>query len=143
MKGLIHDLPEKQFQRMKIENEITVIQADGAYTPCQGCFKCWLKNLGYCDMKDSLRHIGCVLGRCDELILASKLIYGGYSTSITILYLFVTAVILGSLPFVVAGYWKAKKKSEVSIYLFHWCRRFLYFGACICDDPTYILHSSR
>lgn len=82
MKVLIHDLPEKQFQRMKIENEITVIQVDGAYAPCQGCFKCWLKNSGYCDIKDSLRHIGSVLGRCDELILISKLTYGGYSTPI-------------------------------------------------------------
>ena len=67
---------------MKIENEITVIQVDGAYAPCQGCFKCWLKNSGYCDIKDSLRHIGSVLGRCDELILISKLTYGGYSTPI-------------------------------------------------------------
>ncbi|MEA4815112.1 MAG: flavodoxin family protein [Oscillospiraceae bacterium] len=82
MKVLIHDLSEEQFQRMKIGNDTTAINADGAYASCLGCFKCWLKNSGYCDMKDSLRHISSVLGRCDELVLISKLTYGGYSTPI-------------------------------------------------------------
>lgn len=79
---LIHDLSEEQLQQMKIAGGTTIINADGAYAPCQGCFNCWLKNPGYCKMKDSLQHIGSVLGQCDELILISKLTYGGYSVPI-------------------------------------------------------------
>lgn len=36
MRVLTHDLPEEQFQRMKIESDTVVIRADGAFAPCRG-----------------------------------------------------------------------------------------------------------
>lgn len=64
MKVIIHDLGEEITCLLKKTNEdLVVIHADNQYAHCRGCFKCWLKNAGYCVMRDSLRHIGALIGR--------------------------------------------------------------------------------
>ena len=58
MKVIIHDLGEEITCLLKKTNEdLVVIHADNQYAHCRGCFKCWLKNAGYCVMRDSLLHI--------------------------------------------------------------------------------------
>lgn len=65
MKVLIHDLGTAN----KIDFEKSfdyVINADGKYAPCQGCFNCWTKHPAECYMKDSLKEVCRVIGRADE-----------------------------------------------------------------------------
>ena len=73
MKVIIHDLGEEITCLLKKTNEdLVVIHADNQYAHCRGCFKCWLKNAGYCVMRDSLRHIGALIGKGDSLIIVSR-----------------------------------------------------------------------
>lgn len=63
MKVIIHDLGDEVTCALKTSNEYSaVIHADNQYAPCRGCFKCWLKNSGFCIMKDSLQHMGALVG---------------------------------------------------------------------------------
>lgn len=83
MKVIIHDLGEEITCLLKKTNEdLVVIHADNQYAHCRGCFKCWLKNAGYCVMRDSLRHIGALIGKGDSLIIVSRCCYGGYSSPV-------------------------------------------------------------
>lgn len=81
MKVLIHDLGttnktdfEKAFDY--------VINADGKYALCQGCFNCWTKHPAECYMKDSLKEICRVIGRADELTIITENCYGAYSPEV-------------------------------------------------------------
>ena len=81
MKVLIHDLGTTN----EIEFEKTfdyVINADGKYAPCQGCFNCWTKHPAECYMKDSLKEVCRVIGRADELTIITENCYGAYSSAV-------------------------------------------------------------
>lgn len=81
MKVLIHDLGTEK----KTDFEKTfdyVINADGKYAPCQGCFNCWTKHPAECYMKDSLKEVCRVIGRADELVIISENCYGAYSPAV-------------------------------------------------------------
>lgn len=60
MKLLIHDLPDTPFR--DLTEDFTVIGAPDKAAPCQGCFKCWTKNAGYCVYADSLQHSDALAG---------------------------------------------------------------------------------
>lgn len=63
MKVIIHDLSDEiTYTLEKSHEDSVVIHANNQYSPCQGCFQCWLKNAGFCIMKDSLQHIGALVG---------------------------------------------------------------------------------
>lgn len=80
MKVIIHDLSDEiTYSLEKLDEDLIVIHADNQYASCCGCFKCWLKNAGFCIMKDSLQHIGTLVGQSDRLIIVSRCCYGGYS----------------------------------------------------------------
>ncbi len=54
MKVIIHDLSDEiTYTLEKPHEDSVVIHANNQYSPCQGCFQCWLKNAGFCIMKDS------------------------------------------------------------------------------------------
>ena len=81
MKVLIHDL--KETSNIDFLNQFDyVIEADGKYAPCQGCFNCWTKHPAECYMKDSLKEICRVVGRADELVVISENCYGAYSPAV-------------------------------------------------------------
>ena len=83
MKVIIHDLREREaLSQEKSDKDSVVIHANNQYAPCCGCFKCWLKNAGFCIMKDSLQHIGALIGQSDPLIIISQCCYGGYSSPV-------------------------------------------------------------
>ena len=80
MKVIIHDLGDAiTYAPEKSSEDSVVLYANNQYASCQGCFKCWLKNAGFCIMKDSLQHIGALVGQSDPLIIVSQCCYGGYS----------------------------------------------------------------
>ena len=81
MKVIVHDLG-KEYDEMLQKKCDVVIQADGKYAPCQGCFGCWTKHPAQCHMKDSLQEVCRVIGKADELIIISENCYGAYSPAI-------------------------------------------------------------
>lgn len=46
---------------------------------CIGCFGCWIKTPGECVIKDGIDRTGCDMGKCEELIMISECLYGGFS----------------------------------------------------------------
>ena len=81
MKVIVHDL-EAGYDEMLQKKCDVVVNADGKYAPCQGCFGCWTKHPARCHMKDSLQEVCRVIGKADELIIISENCYGGYSPAI-------------------------------------------------------------
>lgn len=46
---------------------------------CIGCFGCFFKTPGKCIILDECQEQGMRLGHCDEIVIVSKLTFGGYS----------------------------------------------------------------
>lgn len=80
MNILIHDLGKYDFQNLK--NDFKIINTDIKAAPCQGCFKCWTKNSGYCVYADAFQHSGAAVGNSENVVIISEICYGGYSPSI-------------------------------------------------------------
>ena len=111
MKVIIHDLREGEALFLgKSDKDSVVIHANNQYAPCCGCFKCWLKNAGFCIMKDSLQHIGALIGQSDPLIIVSQCCYGGYSSPVKAI---LDRAIGGSLPFFT---WRGGQTHHISRY---------------------------
>ena len=49
---------------------------------CHGWYGCWLKTPGICVMHDGVETLGKKIALCDEFIIISKNLYGGYSKEI-------------------------------------------------------------
>lgn len=81
MKLLIHDLSEKEWNRVSSDYEgWTVISDNGTIRPCVGCFGCWLKNPGECIIKDGYERMGALFHMADEVKVISRYTYGGFSS---------------------------------------------------------------
>ena len=52
------------------------------YAFCKGCFDCWLKTPGICTFRDRVFGLADQLSDCSTFIIVSKLLYGGFSTSV-------------------------------------------------------------
>jgi multimeric flavodoxin WrbA len=81
MKVIVHDLDPPYSERLLTKCD-AIVEADGKYAPCQGCFGCWVKHPAECFMKDKLQKTCRIWGRADELIIITKNLYGAYSTHI-------------------------------------------------------------
>ena len=81
MKVIIHDLGSR-YTGMVGAKCYRVIDADGKYAPCRGCFGCWTKHPAECFMIDTLRQVCRIIGQADELVIITKNLYGGYSADI-------------------------------------------------------------
>ena len=81
VKLILHDLGEA-FAELLTRKSDHMINANGKYAPCQGCFSCWTKHPAECFMKDELQQACRRLGQADELIIITKNLYGGYSTPV-------------------------------------------------------------
>lgn len=81
MKVILHDLDSSYSERLSAKCD-AIVEADGKYAPCQGCFDCWVKHPAECFMKDKLHQTSRILGRADELVIITKNLYGSYSTNI-------------------------------------------------------------
>ena len=81
MKVIISDLENKQAGLLEAKCD-QLVQADGKYAPCQGCFGCWTKHPAACFMKDALQQVCRIIGQADELVVITRNLYGGYSADI-------------------------------------------------------------
>ena len=125
MKVIIHDLREgAALSQEKSDKDSVVIHANNQYAPCCGCFKCWLKNAGFCIMKDSLQHIGALIGQSDPLIIVSQCCYGGYSSPVKAI---LDRAIGGSLPFFT---WRGGQTHHISRYPHRKLLRVYFYGEC-------------
>ncbi len=49
---------------------------------CLGCFGCWVKTPGRCVLQDRASVLPELLKHCDEWIILSPIVYGGYSVCV-------------------------------------------------------------
>ena len=125
MKTIIHDLgAEIIYSLEKPDEDSAVIHADNQYASCRGCFQCWLKNAGFCIMKDSLQHIGALIGQSDPLIIVSRCCYGGYSSPVKAI---LDRAIGNSLPFFT---WRGGQTHNIGRYPCRTLLRVYFYGEC-------------
>jgi hypothetical protein len=81
---LIHDLDAFSAKGLltQVAEDILVIEAKPDAGGCVGCFGCWIRTPGRCVKKDGVSEIPARIGRCRELILLSRLTFGGLSPSV-------------------------------------------------------------
>lgn len=81
---LIHDMQETQIDELKkyLSEDVTVFAASPAVKHCIGCFNCWVKTPGKCIIADRCDRIPMLLAESSEMIIVSRLRYGGYSPDI-------------------------------------------------------------
>lgn len=89
MKVLLHDLPPEEFGEifdLKSEawrKDIKVVGpglGSGEAKPCIGCFGCWVRTPGACVIRDGYGDLGGWYGAATELILLTRVQYGGYGS---------------------------------------------------------------
>lgn len=80
---VLHDIPEEQPQNFLSHADTTfAFAALPQVQHCIGCFGCWTKTPGKCVIKDRCQSIAPAIANCQNLIILSKLTYGGFSPSI-------------------------------------------------------------
>lgn len=77
MKLIITDI--KDFD-LTVDGEHKIIKPEGPIKNCIGCFGCWVKTPGQCVIKDGYHTVGYDMSRCDEQIIISKCLYGGFGS---------------------------------------------------------------
>ncbi len=81
MKLILHDL-NSSYNEQLFKKSNQILEADGNYFYCQGCFKCWSKHPAECFLNDKLKNVNQILGKAKELIIITKNLYGTYSKNI-------------------------------------------------------------
>lgn len=77
MKLVITDIADFKH---KSNEEIQVVSAqDKNIVSCTGCFNCWLKTPGECQIRDGYSSVAARIGKCDEMIIVSRCFYGSTS----------------------------------------------------------------
>ena len=80
MKLIIHDLTEEELKELPTDLSDAVCVGDrGTIKPCIGCFGCWKKTTGKCVVPDGYDSMGELIHASDEVIVYSRLTFGGFS----------------------------------------------------------------
>ena len=82
MRTIIHDLEEKNFKKIKFNQEDKIISSLNCSKNCIGCFSCWIKHPKKCALKDEYSNIVEYIKDSDELMLISECRYGCYSSDV-------------------------------------------------------------
>ena len=75
---VIHDLEEEVFEQLNINADLVFSKQD-KIGRCMGCFDCWLKNEGICNINDKFNDMKDVYLNSDKVIVISKNCYGMFS----------------------------------------------------------------
>lgn len=122
---IIYDI---QNETLTAGNDDILISANPIVKPCMGCFGCWVKTPGKCVISDRGSDIPSYIAKCDEVVLISPVVFGGYSESIK-------AVIDRSIPYVlpyfriVGGEMHHKMRYKHSFKL-----KVLFYGECDVEE---------
>ena len=80
---ILHDLaPEKARELFADIPNATFYCASLKMAPCRGYYDCWLRTPGTCALHDGFEGLGQQMGKCDELIIVTKNLYGGFGREI-------------------------------------------------------------
>lgn len=80
---LLHDLEsDSEELKQQLPENALVFAAKPSIRHCLGCFGCWLKTPGTCVLKDRAQITPALLASCSELLIVSRLVYGGFSPEI-------------------------------------------------------------
>ncbi|MCE5234965.1 MAG: flavodoxin family protein [Clostridiaceae bacterium] len=80
---ILHDLPPQMAEELcTYAKDATVFCARPVVRHCVGCFGCWIKTPGQCVIADRAREFCAAISRHDELIIISKLTFGGLSPDV-------------------------------------------------------------
>lgn len=81
MTTVIHDLSKEEWEQIAdFFADATVISNSGMIKKCVGCFGCWIKTPGQCVIPDGYQNMGEILGKTNQLVIISRLRFGGYSS---------------------------------------------------------------
>lgn len=80
----IHDLEEGALEGIlgTMPKDALVFPARPAVRHCVGCFGCWTKTPGECIIKDRCSPTPAMLAASSELVIISRMAYGGYSPDV-------------------------------------------------------------
>jgi multimeric flavodoxin WrbA len=80
---VLHDLDNETAEKLFCDvPNAQVFSARKKMAKCIGCFGCWLRTPGLCIIHDGTEFLGKQIGCCDEFIIISKCLYGGFSREI-------------------------------------------------------------
>jgi hypothetical protein len=83
IKVILHDLDTETAESLfKDVHNVQIFSARKKMAKCRGCFGCWLKTPGLCVMHDGTEFLGKQSAYCDEFIIISKSLYGGFGKEI-------------------------------------------------------------
>jgi multimeric flavodoxin WrbA len=83
-KLILHDLTEKEAGMLPRQDDgrFSIFPASPAVRHCIGCFGCWVKTPGRCVIPDRGGDFAALMARHDELIVVSRLVFGGFSPDV-------------------------------------------------------------
>jgi multimeric flavodoxin WrbA len=81
---ILHDLPENDAKKLLPEDSerYTIFAAAPAVHHCVGCFGCWIKTPSICVMTDRGRDFVALMSDHDEIIVISRMVFGGLSPDV-------------------------------------------------------------
>ena len=80
---ILHDLDAEIAQDLfKDAHNTQFFYANKKMASCHGWYSCWLQTPGLCVMHDGTETLGKKIACCDEYIIISKNLYGGFSAEI-------------------------------------------------------------
>lgn len=83
-KLILHDLAAEDGKELLPQNSgvYTLFPAVPAVHHCVGCFGCWFKTPGRCVINDRASDFAKLMSQHDEVIVISRLTFGGFSPDV-------------------------------------------------------------
>lgn len=81
---ILHDLSDEQGCHIlpPASEATTIFPAAPSVKPCIGCFGCWIKTPGKCVIKDRADEFPVLMATHAELVIVSRMVFGGLSPDI-------------------------------------------------------------
>ena len=80
---ILHDLDREIAREMfKDMQNVRLFCTSRKMAACKGYYNCWLKTPGICALHDGFENLGQQIAACDQFVIISKNLYGGFSKEI-------------------------------------------------------------